>query len=88
MLNLQVANGTPNLALGNPFRHQVICFIIADVVSLCEILIGTTLEITTDSAGTKKFIGVMDINQKTWVIQIKCDFGRQVTIKNGIFVQP
>lgn len=88
VFNLQVANGAPDLVLGNPFRHQVICLIVADIVSLCKILIGTALEITTDSTGTEKLIGVTDINQKVGVIKIKCDFRRQVTIKNGIFVQP
>lgn len=88
MLNIQVANGTPDLVLGDPFNHQVICLIVADIVSLCQILIGTTLEIATNSTRTKKFIGVININQKTGIVQIKCDFRHQVTIKDGIFVQP
>lgn len=52
VFNLQVADSAPNLILGNSFRHQVIRLIVADVIPLFQILIGTTLKITTNSTGT------------------------------------
>lgn len=69
MLDVKLTNGASDLVLMILLK-QIICLVVADVVSLCQISINPSLELSTDSSCFPNLIRLSDVNQQMRVVQI------------------
>lgn len=89
MFNVELTDRAADLIL-MIFFQQIVCLIIANIVSLRQIPIHSSLEFTTDTPGLLDIAWLSNIEQKVIVVHIQSDLGelRQVAFKDPVVVQP
>jgi len=90
VFDIQLADRTSNLILKISFQ-QVISLIVAYIISLCQVLVNTTLEFTTNTLCRSYLMRLANIYQKVWIVKVECDMacnGNQISIKNDIVGKP
>lgn len=89
MFNIELANRAADLVLMVLFQ-QIVCFIIANIVSLRQIPIHSSFEFTANAPSLLDIAWLSNIEQEMVVVHIQSDLGelRQVAFKDAVVVKP